>query len=104
MQAHVRNMSNESERLKGTCKWFNSKRGYGFVSPADGSADHFVHQSAIINQPGFRKLVEGQEVEYELKHNATDSRINAVQVSAGALPKSRSRRQSKRSKKKRDTE
>ena len=75
-------MSSETKRIEGTCKWFNPKRGYGFISPADGSSNHFVHQSSIINQPGFRKLVKGQRVEYELKHNSDTNRVNAVEVTA----------------------
>ncbi len=75
-------MSSKTKRIEGTCKWFNPKRGYGFISPADGSSDHFVHQSSIINQPGFRKLVQGQRVEYELKHDPDTKRVNAVEIMA----------------------
>ena len=48
----------------GTVKWFNESKGYGFISPADGSKDVFVHHSAI-NGSGFKTLAEGQKVEYE---------------------------------------
>jgi cold shock protein len=48
----------------GTVKWFNEAKGYGFISPADGSADVFVHYS-VIQGTGFRKLAEGQAVEFE---------------------------------------
>ncbi|MGV1034380.1 MAG: cold-shock protein [Microbacteriaceae bacterium] len=48
----------------GTVKWFNSEKGYGFISPDDGTADLFAHFSAIQSN-GFRTLEEGQKVEYE---------------------------------------
>lgn len=50
---------------QGTVKWFNETRGYGFISPVDGSKDVFVHFSAIVKQEGFKTLKEGQEVEFE---------------------------------------
>jgi CspA family cold shock protein len=50
---------------QGTVKWFNSEKGYGFISPTDGSADVFVHFSAIQMQ-GYKSLNEGQDVEFEV--------------------------------------
>ena len=49
----------------GTCKWFNSEKGYGFVTPDDGSEDVFVHQS-VIKAQGFRTLADGEPVEFEV--------------------------------------
>jgi len=49
---------------EGTVKWFNSTKGYGFVTPDDGSPDVFVHFSAIDGS-GYRELIEGQRVEFE---------------------------------------
>jgi cold shock protein len=49
----------------GTVKWFNDAKGFGFIAPEDGSADVFVHYSAI-NSKGFRSLQEGQRVSYEV--------------------------------------
>ncbi len=49
----------------GTVKWFNSAKGYGFIEPNDGSADAFVHISAV-EQAGLSGLREGQKVEYEV--------------------------------------
>jgi cold shock protein len=48
----------------GTVKWFNPEKGYGFITPEDGSADVFVHFSAIEGT-GYRNLEEGQSVEFE---------------------------------------
>ncbi len=49
----------------GTVKWFNSAKGYGFIEHNDGSADAFVHISAV-EQAGLSGLREGQKVEYEV--------------------------------------
>ena len=49
----------------GTVKWFNKTKGYGFIAPDDGGEDVFVHHSAI-KMEGYRKLVEGQKVEFEV--------------------------------------
>jgi CspA family cold shock protein len=49
----------------GTVKWFNDAKGFGFISPEDGSEDIFVHFSAIAST-GFRSLKEGQHVSFEV--------------------------------------
>jgi CspA family cold shock protein len=48
---------------QGTVKWFNADKGFGFIAPDDGSADVFVHHSAIQTQ-GYRSLQENQRVEF----------------------------------------
>ena len=53
---------------QGTVKWFNAKKGYGFISDAEGN-DVFVHFSAI-NGEGFKSLEEGQAVTYDLTEGA----------------------------------
>ena len=53
---------------KGTVKWFNNQKGYGFISDESGK-DVFVHYSGL-NMDGFKTLEEGQEVEYEVTDGA----------------------------------
>jgi CspA family cold shock protein len=50
---------------RGTVKWFNDSKGYGFIAPDEGGEDVFVHHSAIEGQ-GFKTLKEGAKVEYEI--------------------------------------
>lgn len=54
-----------SERVQGTVKWFNAVKGYGFIGREDGD-DVFVHYSAI-EMDGYRKLLEGQQVEFTIE-------------------------------------
>ena len=50
---------------RGTVKWFSDQKGYGFITPEDGSKDLFVHHTAIKGE-GFKSLQEGQTVEFEV--------------------------------------
>ena len=63
----------------GTVKWFNETKGFGFISPSDGSADVFVHFSAIQDS-GFRTLAEGQSVSFNIEKGAKGPQATDVQV------------------------
>ena len=52
-------------RTKGTVKWFNAEKCFGFITPEDGQRDCFVHHTAIQTE-GFRTLNEGDQVEFEI--------------------------------------
>lgn len=55
-----------AERVRGRVKWFNEEKGYGFIEREDGGEDVFLHYSAL-NQPGFKKIDEGAEVEFAVE-------------------------------------
>ena len=63
--------------LRGTVKWFNDSKGYGFIQQETGGSDVFVHFS-VIQADGFKTLAEGQEVEFELR--GWDTSLNAAKV------------------------
>ncbi|MGP1190230.1 transcription antiterminator/RNA stability regulator CspE [Serratia sp. CY54781] len=58
-----------SNMIQGQVKWFNEAKGFGFITPADGSKDVFVHFSAIQDQ-GFKTLAEGQNVQFSIENGA----------------------------------
>ena len=62
--------------MEGTIKWFNSKKGFGFIEQETGD-DVFVHFSAI-EMPGFKTLSEGERVQFELEEN--DKGLSAKKV------------------------
>ncbi len=64
--------------MKGTVKWFNNRKGYGFIT-CKGEDDVFVHHTGI-NMDGYKSLKEGQQVEFELADGKNDKR-QAVNVS-----------------------
>jgi FkbM family methyltransferase len=69
-------------RTRGTVKWFNDQKGFGFITPEDGSKDCFVHHSAI-QADGFRSLAEGAQVEFDLVQGSKGPAAeNVVQVSS----------------------
>lgn len=63
--------------MPGTVKWFNDQKGYGFITPDDGSSDLFVHHSDIKSD-GFRTLQEGQVVEFSVSES--DKGPKAIEV------------------------
>lgn len=64
---------------KGTVKWFNAEKGYGFLSNDEGGEDVFVHFSAIQTD-GYRTLEEGQKVEFEEEMDERKGKLRAVNV------------------------
>ena len=58
-----------SGKMTGIVKWFNADKGFGFITPDDGSKDVFVHFSAIQDQ-GFKTLAEGQNVQFSIENGA----------------------------------
>lgn len=70
---------------RGTVKWFNDQKGFGFIS-LDGDKDVFVHHTGILGE-GFRTLREGEEVEFEVTQGPKgDQAINVTRVGSTAPP------------------
>lgn len=65
-----------SQRIRGVVKWFSPEKGYGFITQQDGP-DVFVHFSAIQSS-GYRKLVEGEEVEFEITEGPKGKQASSV--------------------------
>lgn len=65
---------------KGTVKWFNAEKGYGFISNDEGGEDVFVHFSAIVME-GYKRLKEGQRVSFETESDPKNaSKLRAANV------------------------
>jgi CspA family cold shock protein len=65
----------------GIVKWFNATKGFGFIEPDDGSADVFVHVSAV-ERAGMRSIVEGQKLSFELERDQKSGKMSAGQLQA----------------------
>ncbi|XP_057495824.1 glycine-rich protein 2-like [Actinidia eriantha] len=68
----------DNSRMKGVVKWFNDQKGFGFITPDDGSEDIFVHQSSIRSE-GFRSLGDSEFVEFVVE-TGSDGRTKAADV------------------------
>jgi CspA family cold shock protein len=69
----------DSKMATGTVKWFNATKGFGFITPEGGGEDVFVHQSQIEMQ-GYRELIEGQRVEFEVSKGQKGLQASAVRT------------------------
>jgi len=63
----------------GTVKWFNESKGFGFITPDDGSKDVFAHFSAIASD-GFRTLAEGQQVTFDVEEGPKGLQATNIQT------------------------
>jgi CspA family cold shock protein len=63
----------------GTVKWFNSRKGYGFIQPENGGKDVFVHITKL-EEKGLRKLYEGQRVSYEIYDDRGRKAAGAIEI------------------------
>lgn len=72
-----------SERIEGTVKWFNAEKGYGFIKQNGSDDDVFVHHTAI-NMEGYRKLEEGDVVEFEITEGRKGPQASEVTVKSHA--------------------
>jgi CspA family cold shock protein len=69
----------EREMPNGTVKWFNTAKGFGFIQPDGGSADVFVHISAV-ERAGLGTLIEGQKVSYEEQRDPKKGKTSAANI------------------------
>jgi CspA family cold shock protein len=75
----INNQATKGERMAtGTVKWFNDAKGYGFITPDDGSEDLFAHFSAI-NMSGFKTLKEGQKVSFDVVQGPKGKQASNIQ-------------------------
>ena len=72
--------------MKGTVKWYNARKGYGFITPDDNGDDVFVHATALKNS-GLKKLYTGSEVTYETDQDEKGKRAKSIKVTKEIKPK-----------------
>ncbi len=78
VRIHASNAKEAPTRATGTVKWFNDAKGYGFITPDDGSEDLFTHFSAI-NMQGFKTLKEGQKVSFDVVQGPKGKQASNIQ-------------------------
>ena len=72
--------------MKGTVKWYNARKGYGFITPEDNSDDVFVHATSL-KDCGLKKLYTGSEVTYEIDQDDKGKRAKSIKVTKENKPK-----------------
>ena len=72
--------------MKGTVKWYNARKGYGFITPDDNSDDVFIHATALKNS-GLKKLYTGSELTYETDQDEKGKRAKSIKVTKEIKPK-----------------
>ena len=71
------------EQHRGTVKWFNNQKGYGFIRPSNGGADVFVHISAV-ERAKMSSLSEGQTIDYDLERDPKNGKESATNINVVA--------------------
>jgi CspA family cold shock protein len=74
-------MSQQNQRQRGTVKWFNATKGFGFIQPENGSSDVFVHISAV-ERSGLGNLTDGQSISFVMQ-SAQNGKASAEELQAG---------------------
>ena len=88
--------------MKGIIKWYNARKGYGFVTPSDNSEDVFVHATALKNS-GLKKLYTGSEVTFEIDQDEKGKRAKSIKVTKEVKPKFEKNKDTKEKVEKKDT-
>ena len=88
--------------MKGTVKWYNARKGYGFITPDDNSDDVFVHATSL-KDCGLKKLYTGSEVTYETDEDKKGKRAKLIKVTKELKPKDEKKDTKKKDTKKKDT-
>jgi CspA family cold shock protein len=73
----------DQQMATGTVKWFNDAKGYGFITPDEGSKDVFVHHSSIVAD-GYKSLAEGAKVEFETQEGQKGPEATNVRAVAAS--------------------
>ncbi len=66
--------------VKGTVKWFDRRKGYGFITRDDGAADVFVHYSSIEGEDDFKAIYEGDKVEFEITEGSKGPQASNLKI------------------------
>jgi CspA family cold shock protein len=80
ISVHLFQKGNTMTTKTGTVKWFSDDKGFGFITPTDGSKDLFAHHSEIQSSGGFRTLAEGAKVEFEPKDGPKGPQASNIRV------------------------